>query len=92
MDIKFYTVFDFMVFDLKLKGLQKDIYAIIYDACRTGNLYTVGISYLAKWTQSTKRGVFMALKELTEKGLIERRERYENGVKYVDYYIGTLRW
>lgn len=91
MDIKFYTVFDFMVFDLKLKGLQKDIYAIIYDACRTGNLYTVGISYLAKWTQSTKQGVIKALKELTDKGLIERRERYENGVKYVDYYIENLR-
>ena len=92
MDRTSYTVLDSMVFDLKRKGLQKDIYAIIYDACRTDNLYTGGVSYLAKWTQSTKQGVFKALKELTEKGLIERSERYENGVKYVDYYIGTLRW
>ena len=91
MERTFYTVLDFMVFDLKLKGLQKDIYAIIYDACRTGNLYTGGISYLAKWTQSTKQGVFKALKELTEKGLIKRIERYENGVKYVDYYTVDLK-
>lgn len=88
---KYYSVLDFMVFDLKLKGLQKDIYAIIYDSCREGNIYTGGISYLADWTQSTKQGVIKALKELTEKGLIERRERYENGVKYVDYYISDLR-
>ena len=91
MDRTSYTVLDSMVFDLKLKGLQKDIYAIIYDACRTGNLYTGGISYLAKWTQSTKQGVIKALKELTDKGLIERRERYENGVKYVDYYTVDLK-
>ena len=91
MTHKYYSVLDFMVFDLKLKGLQKDIYAIIYDSCREGNIYTGGISYLADWTQSTKRGVINALKELTEKGLIERIERYENGVKYVDYYISDLR-
>lgn len=91
MDSKFYTVLDFMVFDLKLKGLQKDIYAIIYNSCREGNIYTEGVSYLANWTQSTKRAVFMALKELTEKGLIERRERYENGVKFVDYYTVDLK-
>ena len=91
MESKFYTVLDFMVFDLKLKGLQKDIYAIIYDSCREGNIYTGGLSYLAEWTQSTKQGVIKALKELTEKGLIERRERYENGVKFVDYYTVDLK-
>ena len=32
MTHKYYSVLDFMVFDLKLKGLQKDIYAIMeYD-------------------------------------------------------------
>ena len=92
MERTFYTVLDSMVFDLKLKGLQKDIYAIIYDSCREGNIYTGGVSYLANWTQSTKQGVIKALKELTKKELIERSERYENGVKYVDYYIGSLRW
>ena len=91
MDRTSYTVLDSMVFDLKLKGLQKDIYAIIYDACRTDNLYTGGVSYLADWTQSTKQGVIKALKELTEKGLIKRKERYENGVKFVDYYTVDLK-
>ncbi len=91
MASKFYTVLDFMVFDLKLKGLQKDIYAIIYGFCMADKPYTGGLGYLADWTQSTKQGVIKALKELTDKGLIERRERYENGVKYVDYYIENLR-
>ena len=91
MASKFYIVLDFMVFDLKLKGLQKDIYAIIYDACRTGNLYTGGLSYLADWTQSTKQGVIKALKELKEKGLIKSREYYENGIKFVDYYTVDLK-
>ena len=86
MASKFYTVLDFMVFDLKLKGLQKDIYAIIYGFCMADKPYTGGLGYLADWTQSTKQGVIKALKELKEKGLIETRERYENGVKFVDYY------
>ena len=86
MASKFYTVLDFMVSDLKLKGLQKDIYAIIYGFCMADKPYTGGLGYLADWTQSTKQGVIKALKELKEKGLIETRERYENGVKFVDYY------
>ena len=88
---KYYSVLDFMVFDLKLKGLQKDIYAIIYDFCRAGNIYTNGLSYLSEWTQSTKQGVIKAIKELKDKGLIESRVHYENGVKFVDYYIADLR-
>lgn len=87
MASKFYTVLDFMVFDLKLKGLQKDIYAIIYGFCMADKPYTGGLGYLADWTQSTKQGVLKALKELAEKGLIESREHYENGVKFVDYYV-----
>ena len=83
---KYYSVLDFMVFDLKLKGLQKDIYAIIYGFCMADKPYTGGLGYLSEWTQSTKQGVIKALKELTEKGLIESRVHYENGVKFVDYY------
>ena len=84
---KYYSVLDFMVFDLKLKGLQKDVYAIIYGFCMADKPYTGGLGYLSEWTQSTKQGVIKALKELGEKGLIESREHYENGVKFVDYYI-----
>ena len=91
MASKFYTVLDFMVFDLNLKGLQKDIYAIIYGFCMADKPYTGGLGYLVDWTQSTKRDVLRALKELAEKGLIKSREHYENGVKYVDYYTVDLK-
>lgn len=76
-----------MVNNLKLKGNELVIYAIIYGFSQTENqLYTGSLQYLANWTNSTKQGVIKCLKSLQKKGLIGKKEKIINGVKFCEYY------
>lgn len=84
---KSYVVLGFMVDELNLKGLERDIYAIIYGDCQDGTSYTGSLQDLADWTLTTKQGVLKALKKLEEKGLIVRKEKYINKVKFVEYSV-----
>lgn len=81
----YYVVLDFMVFDLHLKGLEKDVYAIIYGFCQAGQTFTGSLQYLADWTQSSKPGVLKVLKSLQEKGLITKEEKIINNIKFCEY-------
>ena len=77
----------YMVKDLKLKGNELLIYAIIYGFSQTENqVFSGSLQYLADWTNSTKAGVIKNLKSLIDKGLIKKEERYINGVKFCEYY------
>ena len=86
-DGNYYVVQSFMVKELGLKGLEKDVYAIIYGFSQAeSQRFDGSLQYLADWTQSTKQGVMKALKSLHEKGLIEKEEEFKNGIKFVKYY------
>lgn len=85
-DGNYYVVQSFMVKDLKLKGLERDIYAIIYGFSQAENQWFDGsLQYLADWTCSTKQGVLKVLNNLQEKQLIEKQDNIFNGVKFVKY-------
>ena len=76
----------FMVSDLSLKGNELLIYAIIYGFSQTENQWFTGSrQYLADWTNSTTRSVQKCLNSLTDKGLIEKRNKYVNNIKYCEY-------
>jgi len=80
-----------MVKDLHLKGNELLIYAIIYGFTQDGeHQFNGGQQYLAEWTNSTKTGVYKALKRLVEKGLIERIDGSINGVNFVNYRLTKL--
>lgn len=86
-DGNYYVVQSFMVKDLKLKGLEKDVYAIIYGFSQAENqVFNGSLQYLADWTTSTKQGVIKALKSLQDKGLIVKEDKQFNGVKFCEYY------
>ena len=86
-DGNYYVVQSFMVKDLKLKGLEKDVYAIIYGFTQGENQrFTGSLQYLADWCCSTKQGILKVLKSLVEKGLIIREEKKINNVNFVEYY------
>lgn len=77
----------FMVNDLKLKGNELLIYAIIYGFSQDEEQrFTGSLQYLSDWTNSTKQSVLNNLKSLIEKGLISKEEKFINGVKFVEYY------
>lgn len=83
----FIFVSGFMVNELKLKGNELLVYAIIYGFTQAENqVFTGSLQYLADWTNSTKQGVMKNLKSLAEKGYIAKEEKFVNGVKFVSYY------
>lgn len=90
MEIKkesFFTVQAFMVNELKLKGNELLIYAIIFGFSQVENQFFTGsLNYLASWCGiSSKTTVKTILNNLLEKGLLEKEDIYKNGVKYCKY-------
>ena len=82
----FITVQGWMILDLDLKGNELLIYACIYGFTQTESQWFTGNrQYLADWTNSTKQGVQKCLNSLVAKGLLDKREKYENGVKFCEY-------
>jgi hypothetical protein len=87
-DGNFIVIQSFMVKDLKLKGNELVTYAIIYGFSQDGeNRFTGSLQYICDWTNSTKQGIMKTLKNLVEKGLVEKTEIYKNGVKFVEYHV-----
>ena len=86
-DGNYYVVQSFMVKELGLKGLEKDVYAIIYGFSQAENqTFTGSLQYLADWTNSSKQGILKVLNSLMDKGLICKKENVINNVKFVEYY------
>ena len=82
----FINIQGWMVTDLRLKGNELLIYAIIYGFSQDGDSKFEGsASYLAEWTNSTKQGIYKALKSLIDKGLIIKEEEFKNNLKLVNY-------
>lgn len=76
-----------MVNELGLKGNDLLVYAIIYGFSQLEEqTFNGSLRYLATWTQSTKQGVMINLKNLLDKGYIGKIEKTKNGVKFVEYY------
>ena len=82
----YYVVHGWMLDELNLRGNELAVYAIIYGFSQTENQFFVGShQYLADWTNSTKRNVIRNLNSLLEKGLLQKKEQFVDGVKYVHY-------
>lgn len=77
----------FMVNELKLKGNELLVYAIIYSFSQDGtSKFSGSLQYLADWTNSTKQGIIKNLKSLLEKNLIAKKVQTIGGVNSVEYY------
>lgn len=57
---------------LKLTVQELLVYAVINDWCVKEGVYEGGLSFLCKWTNTSKTAVIRALNGLTEKGLIKK--------------------
>lgn len=85
-DGSYITIQSFMVNELKLKGNELLVYAVIFGFSQDGESYFEGsLRYLADWTNSTRQGISKVLKSLVEKGLIEKKENHKNGLKFCLY-------
>lgn len=78
----------FMINELKLKGNDLMVYAIIYEFTQDGeNRFEGSRQYLAEWCNSTTRGIAKNLESLVVKGLIEKRTVDINNVKFCHYRV-----
>ena len=87
-DHNYYVVHGWMISALGLKGIQLQLYAIIFGFAQDGESeFTGSISYLCEFTGATRPTVSNALSELCKKGLLEKREQQINGVTFNRYKI-----
>lgn len=85
-DKSFVMVAGWMVSKLQLKGRELLIYAVIYGFSQDGQSWFTGsVRYLAEWAGCSKRTVYTTLQSLLEKGLIHKRVKDVNGVRFCDY-------
>ena len=83
------TIQGWMVNELKLKGNELMVYAILYGFSQDGQgTYCGSQDYLAGWCNSTTRSVRKVLTSLLEKGLIEIKSTVViNGHKHHEYAV-----
>lgn len=83
MDSNYIVILDFMVRDLKLKGSELLVYALIYGFSQDGeSKYYGSRRYIAEWFNCSLPTIDKALNGLLEKELIIKYEETINGVKF----------
>ena len=84
----FVVIRGFMVNELKLKGNDLLVYAIIYGVTQDGeNWFEGSRQYLAQWCNSSVNGISKNLVTLVERGLIEKRTVEIDKVKFCHYRV-----
>lgn len=86
-DESYIHIWWWMLSRLKLKWSELLVYATIYSFTNgtDEHCYKWSASYLAERCWTDKRNVYRILKKLEEKWYIQRKERIENWVKFVDF-------
>lgn len=75
-DENHYVIMGWMTSKLKLKGLNKDVFAIIYGFSQTeSQICTASEEYIAEFAGTSERSVRRAIKELLEQGYIVKGKR-----------------
>ena len=85
-DTAYFVVRGWMLNQLNLKGTTLQVFAIIHGFSHSEeNEFKGSLQYLCEFTGSSRSTVIRSLLELEEKGIIVKREVYENGVKFNRY-------
>ena len=85
-DTAYFVVHGWMLNKLNLKGTTLQVFAIIHGFSHSEeNEFKGSLQYLCEFTGSSRSTVIRSLRELEKKGIIVKREVYENGVKLNRY-------
>ena len=85
-DTSYFVVQGWMLNQLHLKGNTLQVFAIIHGFSHSeDNEYKGSLQYLCEFTGASRSTVIRSLTELQERGYIDKREAYENGVKFNRY-------
>ena len=81
------TILGWMITELKLKGNELLIYALIYNFSQAEDQMFIGnLQYLADWCCATKQGVSKNLNNLIKKGYVQKIEIPKDGVSNMIAY------
>lgn len=84
----FITIQGWMRNTLNLTGNDLIVFSVIYGFSQDSNSkFTGSLQYLADWCGSTKQGVQKNLKNLIDRGLIEKEEEEINKIKFCKYKV-----
>ena len=87
----FYVIHGWMMNELNLKGNELLVYAVIYGFSQTENQFFTGsLQYLMSATKASRQTIINCLNSMTKKGLISKREKNINGVKFCEYRAKTF--
>lgn len=79
------TIQDWML-DLGLNGTEMLAFAVVCSFGQDGKWFQGSASYLCRWMGTKRKATALdALSSLAEKGLLEKRERWQGGKKICDY-------
>lgn len=77
-----------MIIDLKLKGNELLIFALIYGFSQDGaGVFKGSLQYLSEWLNCSKECVRNCLNALIKKKYIIKKDRYVNNIKYCEYAV-----
>lgn len=80
---EYYKIYDFMIQQLNLKGVELLVYALLYSFTTTGEgKFTGSIKYLAERTNCTKRSIITCMSSLLKRNLIQRSEEKQSKGTY----------
>lgn len=83
----YYVVCGWFVSELHLKGLELELFSIIYGFSQAKGSYKGTLKYLEDWTSASNSGVRKTLISLEEKGLITKTSETFNNVIYNEYRV-----
>ena len=85
----FYVIHGWMLNNLHLKGVQLQVFAIIYGFTQDGeNEFTGSLQYLCDFCGGvSKPTIIKALKELVDENLLIKKEEYINSVQFNRYKV-----
>lgn len=86
----YFTIHHWMITELGLKGTSLMVYALLYSYTQTVGEFSGSLSYLAERVNATVQQVHKQLKDMVERGLLEKEDVFKNGVKYVRYHTNKL--
>lgn len=87
-DESYYIIHGWIKNRLGLKGIKRDIFAIIYGFSQDGESEFKGsIKYFEEWLDVSRPTIIKALHDLTESGFIIKRVENINGVQFNRYKI-----
>ena len=82
----FIVIQGWMINELKLKGNELLVYALIYGFSQEENMWFNGtLQYIIDWTSLSKKSVITTLSTLVSKNYIEKKETIINNVKFCSY-------